>query len=156
MLNRRLNWTLAAIMLFTGLAVGREKAHNPPFKYVGGTENVPENCEGNLELSSTSLTFKCQTGSATVPYEAVRLMQYRPNVSRKVWKMKIKWKVRPHVVIPIVGGNRNRYFTIIFEEQGATRAIVVDVRPDALRPYLAEIDLKSGKQVEVMSFEEYD
>jgi hypothetical protein len=33
--------------------------------------------------------------------------------------------------------------------------MVLEVRPVAMRPYLAEIDLKAGKRVEVEGYEEY-
>lgn len=145
-----------ALAISAGSGGSREEPSRPQFKYVGGTENVPESCEGNLELGPTVLTFRCSQGSATVPYEAIRLMQYRPDISRQVHKMKLKWKVKPELVSPIMGGKRNRYFTIVYGDQGKAHALVLDVSPQAMRPYLAEIDLKSGKRVEVKSFEEYE
>jgi hypothetical protein len=33
--------------------------------------------------------------------------------------------------------------------------VVLKVAPRRMRPYLAEIELKSGKRVEVMGYEEY-
>ena len=82
-------------------------------------------------------------------------MQYRPDISRKVRRSKVQWKVMP----PYGGGARNRYFAVIFDEDDAKRpkhAIVLAVSPLAMRPYLAEIDLKSGKRVEVKGYEEYE
>jgi len=154
MIARRLAWSLAALMIVVSWAYARHKPKpkGPQFKYAGGTESLPEACEGNLELGSTALTFKCSAGSIGIEYSSIKLMQYRPDVSRKIWKMKLKWKLKP----TYGGGKRNRYFTVLYTEQEAPRVIVLEVPPEAMRPYLAEIDLKAGKRVEVKSFEEYD
>ncbi len=130
----------------------RDKVPGRQFKYTGGTESVHENCEGNLELSSTTLTFECESGSVAVPYSSISLMQYRPDVSRQVWKMKLKWKLKP----PNGGGKQNRYFAVVYKDEDQPHALVLEVRPRVMRPYLAEIDLKTGKRVEVKSFEDYD
>lgn len=150
------SWALAALLVATGSAYSREKAVGSHFKYAGGTESPQQLCEGNLELGTTALTFKCPTGSITIPYASISLMQYRPDISRKVWKMKLKWKARPAMDAPLMGSKRNRYFTVLYARDGKTHAIVLDVPPEAMRPYLAEIDLKAGKRVEVKSHEEYD
>lgn len=149
---------LAALAGLAGLADGRERPNpaGPRFRYSGGTEKLDSLCEGNLELGSTELTFRCATGFITIPYDSIRLMQYRPNISRKVWKMKLKWKVRPAGDAPLLNTKRNRYFTIVYDEKGATQGLVLNVPPAAMRPYLAEIDLKAGKRVEVKEFEQYD
>lgn len=140
------------VLFFAGSAAyGRGEPKEPQFKYAAGTENVPEGCTGALELGSEALTFKCPQGSITIRYASINLMQYRPDVSRQVRRMKPKWKVRP----PGGGGKRNRYFTVLYTQEGATHAVVLEVSPREMRPYLAEIDLKAGKRVEVKSYEEY-
>ncbi|HLY63526.1 MAG TPA: hypothetical protein VKV95_22535 [Terriglobia bacterium] len=127
-----------------------------PFKYEAGTEKIPKSCQGFVEVGATGLSFKCNGGSVSVPYTSIKLMQYRPNISRKIRKMNIKWEVSPGTGLPFVGGHKNRYFAVVYEEEGATRAIVLDVPPQTMRPYLAEIDVKAGKRVEVEETEEYD
>ena len=138
------------------IAAGREQAATTPFKFVGGTEKLPDACQGLVEVESTELTFTCPNGSVPVPYSAIKFMQYRPDISKKVWKMKINWKVKPHFEMPLMGGKKNRYFTIVYEANNETRAIVLEVAPEKMRPYLAEIDVKAGKRVEVEEYEEYD
>jgi len=149
-----------AALLAASLSPGRERERptpsGPQFKYVGGTEKLVPHCEGNLELGSTALTFRCPEGSITILYDSISQMQYRPDVSKKIWKMKLKWKMRPDVDSPIVSSKHNRYFTVLYGTKAATQAMVLDVTPEAMRPYLAEIDLKAGKRVEVRSFEDYD
>ena len=152
----RLLLALTFIVGAASLAAGREGPAVTPFKFVGGTEKLPEACEGLVEVESTELTFKCPNGSVPVPYSAITLMQYRPDVSKKVWRMKIKWKVKPGFTMPLVGGKKNRYFTVVYQEKGEMRALVLEVSPKKMRPYLAEIDVKAGKRVEVMEYEEYD
>ncbi|HEV2348830.1 MAG TPA: hypothetical protein VG028_03185 [Terriglobia bacterium] len=145
------------VLLGAGSFAHAGKKHGAtPFKYDGGTEKIPKSCEGFVEVGTSALTFKYTDGSVSVPYSSIKLMQYRPDISRKIRKMKIKWEVTPDTVLPIVGGHRNKYFAIVYEEQGVTRAIVLDVPPQTMRPYLAEIDVKAGKRVEVMETEEYD
>jgi hypothetical protein len=137
-------------------AFGRERTAAAPFKFAGGTANLPEGCQGALEVGAEAMTFKCSGGSVSVPYSAITLMQYRPDISRKIWKMKIKWQVKPPSVAPLVGGKKNRFFTVLYEEHGVKRGLVLDVPPLTMRPYLAEIDVKAGKRVEVKEYEEYD
>jgi hypothetical protein len=127
----------------------------PQFKYTAGTEGISEGCEGNLELTSSGLTFRCPTGSVTAPFDSITLMQYRNDVSRKVRKMKLQWRIRPNIVAPLLGGKHNRYFTVVFKDDTTTHAMVLHVEPRAMRPYLAEIDLKSTRRVEVQGYEDY-
>ncbi len=143
---------MAAVILSARPALGTDRTFGPHFKYAGGTEDIRPACDGNLELSSTEMTFHCSAGSATIPYTSISLMQYRPDVSSHVRKMKLKCKVP----LPHGGGKRNKYFTVLYDLQGSKHVIVLHVPPADMRPYLAEIDLKSGKRVEVKSFEEYD
>jgi hypothetical protein len=145
------------VLLGAGSPAYARKKHGPaPFKYDGGTEKIPRSCEGLVEVGSNALIFKYSTGSVTVPYSSIKFMQYRPNISKKIQKLKINWEVVPQVAMPLWGSHKNRYFAIVYEENGATRAIVLEVPPETMRPYLAEIDLKAGKRVEVQETEEYE
>jgi hypothetical protein len=150
-----LGWLLAILVAVAGAAAAREEALKPQFKYAAGTENLSQGCEGNLELTSEGLTFKCPGGEATAPYRSISLMQYRSNVSRKVRRLKVHWKIRPNFTTPIFGSKHNRYFSVVYRLEGATHVLVLEVPPQAMRPYLAEIDLKAEKRVEVESYEDY-
>lgn len=162
-----MNWTrtssavrfllVMAVLLGAGsLAQARKKHGATPFKYEGGTEKIPKSREGFVEVGDSALTFKYTNGSLSVPYSSIKLMQYRPDISNKVKEMNIKWEVIPQVAMSLLGSRKNRYFAVIYEEHGATRAIVLDVPPQTMRPYLAEIDVKAGRRVEVEETEEYD
>ena len=146
---------MGASLLISGEARAKEDPLPPQFKYAGGTESLSQGCEGNLEIGSEGLTFKCVGGSVSAPYASISLMQYRSDVSKKVRKMKVKWTVRPDYVTPLIGGRRNRFFTVVFRTGGAIRVVILRVQPEAMRPYLAEIDLRAEKRVEVESYEEY-
>jgi hypothetical protein len=146
---------VVVVITATGIrASGKDKVANAPFKYVAGTERLPEGCQGSLQVGVEALKFICPEGAVSVPYSAITFMQYRPEVSRKVSKMKIKWQVKPPSGVPLLNGKKNRYFVIVYAEQGKTNSLVLEVPPLTMRPYLAEIDLKAGKRVEV--YEEYN
>ena len=153
-LKTGLGW-VAAALLVAGTLAAREEPPRPQFKYAAGTESLSQGCAGNLEVNSEGLTFKCDGGSVSAPYSSINLMQYRSDVSSKVRKMKVQWTVRPDYVPPIFGNKRNRFFTVVFRSEGATRVLILRVHPEAMRPYLAEIDLKAEKRVEVESYEAY-
>ncbi len=144
--------TIGLILALRGTAWSNSKDDANLFKYAGGTEALQEGCPGQLELTDESMTFHCSQGSITALYNAIQLMQYRPDVSRQVRKMKLKWKVKPHGS----GGKHNRYFTVVFTQAGRKHIMVLEVDPDEMRPYLAEIDLKAGKRVQVWELEVYD
>jgi hypothetical protein len=152
---RRLARSLALAMMLLALgtvAATGKKRKETQFLYNGGTEQIEKGCEGNLELSSEALTFRCPSGSIRAPYSSISLMQYRSDISRQVLKMNLGWKVKP----TMKHSRQNRYFTILYNEGGSARAVVFNVTPEVIQPYLAEIDLKSGKRVEVQSHEDYE
>jgi hypothetical protein len=152
---RHLTAGLAILLALASPGFTRERGKDPFFQYVAGTENIQDGSRGNLEMGVDGLTFRTHDSSVSVPYSAIKLMQFRPDVSRKVRKAKVPWKVKP----PEGGGKKNRYFAILFDDEEPKRprhAMVLKVSPEAMRPYLAEIDLKSGKRVEVKGYEEYE
>ncbi|HEV2177046.1 MAG TPA: hypothetical protein VGW33_07565 [Terriglobia bacterium] len=142
---------LAALLLLAPAAASAQKAKQPQFAYVAGTEDVLAGCEGTIELTSQQLSFLCAQYSLHAPYAAISRMEYRSGVSRSVRKLKLKWKLKP----PEGGGKKNRYFTIVYREGGATHVVVLEVAPDEMQPYLAEIDLKAGRRVDVQNHEDY-
>jgi len=123
----------------------------PPFVYAGGTEAAPPSCAGNLEVSSDSLIFKCPPTTLSMPFAAISLMQYRSDVSTRVSKLEVHFRAFPLKQ----GGKQNRFFTIVYTQSAATHVVILQVAPQSMRPYLAEIELKSGKRVEVEGYEYY-
>jgi hypothetical protein len=148
-------WFLATLVLIGGTASSAEEAPKPQFRYAAGTESIPEGCEGNLELTSEALTFKCLEGEVTAPFDSISLMQYRSDVSKKIRRLKVRWKLRPPFQIPFFHSRRNHFFSVTYRLEGTTHVLVLEVAPQAMRPYLAEIDLRAEKRVEVESFEDY-
>lgn len=143
-------------MLTAGVSLARHHDAKPAFKYVGGTMALPPRCEGNLEMNSDNMVFECGESSVRISYSSIRFMQYRTNISRKVRRMKPHWKVDPHTALQIFGTKNNRYFTIVYREKDERplAALVLAVSPDAMRPYLAEIDLRAGQRVEVQELDD--
>ena len=142
---------VACLALAASGASGRKPPPEPPFQYAGGTETIWPSCGGNLQVTSDSLVFKCPLTTVTIPFSSISIMEYRPDISPRVRKLKRHWTVEP----PRERGKENRYFTLVYKDAAATHIVVLRVAPLALRPYLAEIELKSGKRVEVMGYEEY-
>jgi hypothetical protein len=146
-------WPLVFMVLVpSSAALGIEPTRDAIFQYAGGTEKIEIDCAGKLEVTMESLVFKCPGGSVVMPFSTITLMQFRPDVSRRVRKLKLKWTTYPNTLIV---GKQNQYFTIVSKKQGVTQVVVLRVDPRSMRPYLAEIELKSGKRVEVMPYEDY-
>jgi hypothetical protein len=149
---QKLVGSLAALLVVAGSAYSLGQPKEPPFQYTGGTEVIERDCRGNLEVTTEALIFKCSAGSIEVPYSSITLMQYRPDLSRRVRRLKLKWHVRPDPG----GGKRNRYFAVVYKVQNVTHVMILKVAPLSMRPYLAEIDLRSGRRIEVRGYEEYE
>jgi len=145
---------LAALLLLISPSYGKHrKVEEPPFQYQAGTEDLEKGCAGKLEVLKDGFTFRCPAGTISLPFSAVTVMQYRPDVSAEVLAMKIPWKIKPQVARV----RENKYFTIVCNEQGKLRAVVLRVNEDDMRPYFAEIELQSGKSVqEFRSFDEFN
>ena len=136
---------LMALLLLNGLSYGKhKKTEEPPFQYLAGTENIERGCGGKLEVLKEGFAFRCPGGTFNLPYSAITLMQYRPDVSAEVLAMKIPWKIAPQ----LARVRENKYFTIVCNEQGKLRAVVLRVDENDMRPYFAEIELQSGKSVQ--------
>jgi hypothetical protein len=145
---------LMALFMLTGSSFGKhKKADEPPFQYEAGTESIDKGCAGQLEVLREGFTFKCPGGTFSLPFSGVTLMQFRPDVSADVMAMKIPWKIPPQQT----RARENKFFTIVCNEQGKLRVVVLRVSEDNMRPYFAEIELQSGKTVqEYRSFEEFN
>jgi hypothetical protein len=146
-------WPLIfALLIPPSAALGTEQGKEAIFQYAGGTEKIEIDCAGKLEVTTEGLIFKCPGASVDMPFSTITLMQFRPDISPQVRNLKLKWRTYPSILIP---GKQNRYFTVVCKKQGMTRVMVLRVDPLSMRPYLAEIELKSGKRVEVMPYEDY-
>jgi len=145
---------LIGLSLFTLSAYGKhKKTDDPPFIYLAGTEGVDKGCGGKLQVLKEGFTFKCASGGFSLPFSSITVMQYRPDVSDAVMAMKIPWKIAPQ----LARVRENKYFTIVTNEQGKLRAVVLRVDEDDMRPFFAEIELQSGKSVqEFRDFGEYN
>lgn len=132
------------VLLLLAPSAEARKQNKPLFEYVAGTESLAKGCEGKLEVTEAAMVFECSAGSITVPYKSVTQMEYRPKISKEIRKMQLNWAIRP----TSSRSKHQGYFTVLFSEKGQTRAMVLKVSPDTMRPYLAEIDLKTGMSIE--------
>jgi len=130
-----------------------QETHEPQFTYAGGTEDVAEGCVGVLQLTSKSMTYKCGERTLAIPYDGIDVMEYRRDVSPHVWKMNPDWKVKPPQYH--LKGKQNHYFTLVYRDSGSSHTMVLGVPVDQMNPYLAEIELKTGRQVDVQRHDDY-
>jgi len=151
-----LGWALA-LLLAVGALAAREEPLRPQFKYAAGTEDLQEDCEGDLELSQEGMGFRYEGGVVSIPFASITRMQYRSDISPKISRLKVMWKIRPtySVAIPLIRPREHRFFAVAYRVDNSTHVLVLRVRPEVMRPYLAEIDLKANRRVEVEHLEDY-
>lgn len=134
---------MAAALLLAPAAWPRSQEQSV-FKYVAGTESMPKGCQGKLEVAESNLVFRCGDQSLTVPYKAITEMEFQPRVSKKIRKMKLAWALKP----ASSHSKHQGFFSVLYSEKGQTHAIILQTRNDTMRPYMAEIDLKTGHPIE--------
>lgn len=134
---------LAAILLLVPYA-SAESSHDSVFKYVAGTEPIPKDCTGKLHVTEPALVFQCAGQSLSIPYRTITQMEFLPRVSEKIRKMKLPWVIRP----TSAHGRHDGFFTVVYSSSGQAHAIIMRVRNEIMRPYMAEIDLRTGHPIE--------
>lgn len=137
-------------LLFALPCSGEEKKGS--FRYVGGTLGLRSTCEGALHVRDRSLEFFCQGSPISIPFSSIRFMEYRPKLSEKINKGGYGWVLKP----PSTRGKKESYFAVAFTEAETEQVAVFLVKPEVMRPYLAEIDLRSGKRVKMELYERID
>jgi hypothetical protein len=145
---------LMVLLLPIGSSFGKNKksAEVLPFLYQAGTENIEKGCGGRLEVRKEGIAFHCPGGSFDLPYAAITLMEYRRDLSPEVTALKIPWAYPPM----LARVSSNKYFTVVSNDQGKLRVVVLRVDENNMRPYFAEIELQSGKSVqEYRSYDEF-
>lgn len=134
---------LAAVILLAPQAWARQRKE-ALFKYVAGTEFLPKGCKGQLEVTESHLVFLCEEKSVSISYNDITKMEFQPRVSKKIRKMKLAWTIKP----TSDKGKHEGFFTVLYRSGSQTRAIILRVRDDTMRPYMAEIDLRTGGPIE--------
>lgn len=132
----------AAILLLAPPAWGRSH-HTPFFEYVAGTEPIPQGCKGKLEVKEKDLVFQCAGAAVTIPYKSITEMEYHRTVAKQIRKMKLNWVIKPSSS----HSKHEGFFTVLFSRDKQTHAIILKVPNETMRPYMAEIDLKTGQTI---------
>jgi hypothetical protein len=135
---------LAALIVLVAPYAWERPRHNSEFKYVAGTEAIPKGCTGKVEVTEPALVFECAGESLSIPYGTITQMEFLPRVSKKIRKMKLQWVIKP----TSAHGRHDGFFTVLYSSNGQPHAIVLRVRNDTMRPYLAEIDLRTKRPIE--------
>lgn len=134
---------LAALVLVVPQARARPRDQTL-FKYVAGTESLPKDCMGELEVTDSHLVFRCAQTSVSIAYDDITEMEFQPQVSKKIRKLKLGWTIKP----TSSRGKHKGFFTVLYHTGGQTRAIILQVRDETMRPYMAEIGLRTGRPIE--------
>ena len=135
---------LAALVVLLAPCAWARPHHESEFKYVAGTEPIPKGCTGKVEVTEPALVFQCAGESLSIPYGTITQMEFLPRVSNKIRKMKLPWVIKP----TSAHGRHAGFFTVLYSRNGQPHAIVLRVRNDTMRPYLAEIDLRTKRPIE--------
>jgi hypothetical protein len=154
-LRRSLLGLELALLISAPLALRTAQASSSAenqFTYAGGTEHLQYHCEGQLEVTPSSMTFRCPAGAITIRFDSITHMEYRPKVSPAVRKMKLHWTARPAGS----GGKKNRFFTVLYRKDQRVHAVVLQVSPEEMRPYLAILELHTGKRIAVWDYRGFD
>lgn len=138
---------IAALVLATFVgqtilgAVGSKKV-----AYVGGTvSSLPEKAEGQLDTKSEqalTVTLDKGKGSLTIPYTAIKELEYGQNAGRRV---AVAILVSP---IAIFSKKRNHYLTITYDDGGKEQAAVFELGKDIVRTTLTILETRSGKEMQ--------
>ncbi len=127
------------------------------FRYVAGTWDVKGSCKENIQLGRDSMSFRCKKKVFEISFSDIAFMEYRHAPSRKVRSAGVEWRRglpgRNHVRVVPFKKRKNRFFTVVYRKNGKLESAVFRVKPPVMRPYLAELDLRSGQRVEMESFE---
>ena len=126
------------------------------FRYVGGTWEMKGRCRGQLQIGTNSVAFKCKEQFFDLPFESLTYMEYRPAPSDKLRDAEVFWRRKPPLGLGMTlpwRKRKNKYFSVVFFKGGELGAAVFRVKPRVMRPYLAELDLRSGMRVEMDSFD---
>lgn len=135
--------SIAATLLLAPSVWGRSHNPKPVFEYVAGTESMAKGCEGKLEVTEKALVFQCSGVSLVMPYDSITLMEYRPTVSKQIRKLKLQWAIKP----TSSHSKHEGFFSVLFRDKGQTHAVILKVPDETMRPYMAEIDLRTGQAI---------
>lgn len=148
--SRQLRGLLVGVLVLAGfvpsmIAVGRNRV-----LYIGGNvEQFPgriANLEGTLEFASADFTFQAgRTGSLTIPYDAVSLVEYGIRASSKSprlvqvipWDPYEQFTKKVHYLLTI----------LLKSADGPPRAIVFELGAGVERPILEALEQRTGQPV---------
>lgn len=147
---------LVTALCLSALAVPAVAQTKRGFRYVGGTWELKGRCRGQLQIGTNSVAFKCKEQIFDLPFESLTYMEYRPAPSEKLREAKVRWRRKPPLGVGVRvpwKRRKNKYFSVMFSKGGELGVAVFRVKPRVMRPYLAELDLRSGMRVEMDSFD---
>ena len=139
MRNKRMGLLLGALILAeTATAVDGGKA-----VYVGGTLAVKEKTEAPIDLHGTDdLVFRPKGAPVRIPWSGIEEIEYGQKVGHR---MKTAIFLTP---LSLFSKSRHHYVTLSYKDaDGREQAAVFEFDKNDIRPALATLKARSGKEV---------
>jgi hypothetical protein len=111
--------------------------------YVGGTLSVKEKTEAPIDLKGADeLVFKPKGGPVRIPWTGIEDIEYGQKVGHRV---KTAILLTP---LALFSKNRRHYVTLSWKDTGGSeQAAVFEFDKNDIRPVLASLRARSGKEV---------
>jgi hypothetical protein len=116
--------------------------------YVGGSlSSIPEKTKGELDVSGeTEARFNSRKGTFGFQFKKITSLEYGQKAGRRVG---VALAVNP---LFLFSKKRKHYLTIGFnDDEGKPQGVVLEVGKGNVRPLIAALTAKSGKEVEYES-----
>jgi hypothetical protein len=116
--------------------------------YVGGTLSaIPEKTEGTVDAGSVDvLMFTAAGKKVEIPYKGVTSLEYGQKAGRRVG---VALAISP---VALFSKKRKHYVSIGFTDaSGAKQGAVFELGKDQVRPFVQNLETRSGQKVEFES-----
>lgn len=139
-----MRWLASLLLVFSltlpawaGLSIGH-------VEYIGGTySTIPENTAGMINAhDNVFLQFVSKRAQVRIPYERINLLEYGQRVGKR-------YLVNYFFSRSGAGVKRDHLLTIGFEDnQGHQQALVFKIEKNDVKPTLAVIEARTGRQIQ--------
>ena len=121
--------------------------------YRGGTLPAKDGSEGRLELTDrTNAVYRTGKQRYEIPYTGVTSIEYGQKAGRRVGAaIATAVLVSPLGLALLLSKKRKHMVTIAWTVDGKGESAVFELGKDAIRPALAALEARTGKQVEYES-----
>lgn len=135
--------TVALVVAAVALASNASAVDGGKAVYIGGTLAVKEKTEAPIDLKGADdLVFKPKGGPVRIPWTGIEEIEYGQKVGHRV---KTAILLTP---LALFSKNRRHYVTLSWKDaNGSDQAAVFEFDKNDIRPALASLKARSGKEV---------